>query len=51
MVGQADDVVFRPVRTGNPFEEAVERLLAGNQARRGRAGATGCRPSATWPPA
>jgi DNA-binding FadR family transcriptional regulator len=27
MVGQADDVVFRPVRTGNPFEEAVERLL------------------------
>ena len=27
MVGQADDAVFRPVRTGNPFEEAVERLL------------------------
>jgi DNA-binding FadR family transcriptional regulator len=27
MVGQAGDAVFRPVRTGNPFEEAVERLL------------------------
>ena len=27
MGGQADDAVFRPVRTGNPFEEAVERLL------------------------
>ena len=27
MIGQADDAVFRPVRTGNPFEEAVERLL------------------------
>jgi DNA-binding FadR family transcriptional regulator len=27
MVGQADDAVFRPVRTGNPFEETVERLL------------------------
>jgi DNA-binding FadR family transcriptional regulator len=27
MAGQADDAVFRPVRTGNPFEETVERLL------------------------
>ncbi|MGW6278216.1 FadR/GntR family transcriptional regulator [Kribbella sp. NPDC055071] len=27
MGGQADDAVFRPVRTGNPFEETVERLL------------------------
>ena len=27
MVGQADDALFRPVRTGNPFEETVERLL------------------------
>jgi DNA-binding FadR family transcriptional regulator len=27
MVAQADDAVFRPVRTGNPFEETVERLL------------------------
>jgi DNA-binding FadR family transcriptional regulator len=27
MVGQADDAVFRAVRTGNPFEETVERLL------------------------
>ena len=24
---RADDALFRPVRTGNPFEEAVERLL------------------------
>jgi DNA-binding FadR family transcriptional regulator len=27
MVAQADDALFRPVRTGNPFEETVERLL------------------------
>ncbi|MFI5729642.1 FadR/GntR family transcriptional regulator [Kribbella sp. NPDC051587] len=27
MVTPADDAVFRPVRTGNPFEETVERLL------------------------
>lgn len=27
MVAQADEAVFRPVRTGNPFEETVERLL------------------------
>jgi DNA-binding FadR family transcriptional regulator len=27
MGGQADDALFRPVRTGNPFEETVERLL------------------------
>jgi DNA-binding FadR family transcriptional regulator len=27
MVAQADAAVFRPVRTGNPFEETVERLL------------------------
>jgi DNA-binding FadR family transcriptional regulator len=27
VVAQADDAVFRPVRTGNPFEETVERLL------------------------
>jgi len=27
VVAQAGDAVFRPVRTGNPFEETVERLL------------------------
>jgi DNA-binding FadR family transcriptional regulator len=27
MAVQAGDAVFRPVRTGNPFEETVERLL------------------------
>jgi len=27
MVAQAGDALFRPVRTGNPFEETVERLL------------------------
>jgi DNA-binding FadR family transcriptional regulator len=26
-VARADDALFRPVRTGNPFEETVERLL------------------------
>jgi DNA-binding FadR family transcriptional regulator len=26
-VARADEVVFRPVRAGNPFEETVERLL------------------------
>ena len=49
LMSLAVDVVLRPIRTGNTFEETVERLLhATSSACSPRA--SGCRRSGTWPP-